>query len=400
MATKSTKSSKPTTKAVPGERAIVKELRPSDASDLQYMGSEPLFAIQPDENRRQAAFIIAFNWYSRFYGAKQAKEILIQYLDYNDRKDEARQLQRLDEKDVMTTYAWLARLSMRGLELTEVEIARIESEITRLKMCLSKPEVVQKVEDKPVATRPNIQEIMKDKARDAQGELEGLLDEFMGADLKLKTDGRVIGELSERNILPQHISMLVEIWQKKINEFTEVLDTKDKQLQEAYGHYNKTQIKQLIKFCEAIITDLKSYTSVKKAAAKPRARKAVPVEKIVAKLKYLKKFEDPATKLKLESISPTKLHGSSEAWVYDSAKRKVHHYIADDYSKTFTVKGNTLLGFDTTKSEVKTLRKPELLNEFMSVGKPSKRKLFSEIKAVATVPNGRFNDDMIILQAF
>jgi hypothetical protein len=210
----------------------------------------------------------------------------------------------------------------------------------------------------------------------------------------------VIGVLSERNILPQHISMLVEVWQKKVKEFTEVLDTKDKQLQEAYGHYTKTQIKQIIKFCEAIIKDLNSYSTVKKATAKPRARKAVPVEKIVAKLKFLKKFEDAATKLKLESISPTKLHGASEAWVYDSGKRKLHHYLADEYSKTFTVKGNTLLGFDNAKSEIKTLRKPaEQLKEIMG-SKPAARKFFNDIKAVSTTPNGRFNDEMIILKAW
>jgi hypothetical protein len=102
----------------------------------------------------------------------------------------------------------------------------------------------------------------------------------------------------------------------------------------------------------------------------------------------------------LVSISPIKLHGASEAWVYDSAKRKLHHYIADDYSKAFTVKGNTLLGFDTAKSEVKTLRKPaEQLKEIMG-SKPAARKYFNDIKAVATASNGRFNENMIILKAF
>jgi hypothetical protein len=401
MATKSTKSSKTTTKAVlPKERVIVKEFKPSDL-DIKYMGSEPLFAVQPDPDRRQIVFMISFNWYSRFYGAKQAKEIFIQYLEYNDRKVEAKQLQRLDEKEIMTTYAWLARLSMRGLELTEIESGRIEAEIQRLITSLSKPEdITRTVEEKPVTTRPNVQEIMRDRAREAGGEFEGIFDEFLEADQKLDINGRVIGVLSERNILPQHISMLVEVWQKKVTEFTEVLDTKDKQLQEAYGHYTKTQIKQIIKFCEAIIKDLNSYSTVKKATAKPRARKAVPVEKIVAKLKFLKKFEDAATKLKLESISPTKLHGASEAWVYDSGKRKLHHYLADEYSKTFTVKGNTLLGFDNAKSEIKTLRKPaEQLKEIMG-SKPAARKFFNDIKAVSTTPNGRFNDEMIILKAW
>jgi hypothetical protein len=114
----------------------------------------------------------------------------------------------------------------------------------------------------------------------------------------------------------------------------------------------------------------------------------------------LKTFKDTATKLDLISIHPTKLHGASEAWVYDTAKRKLHHYIADDYSKAFTVKGNTLLGFDTAKSEIKTLRKPaEQLKEVMG-SKPAARKYFNDIKAVATTPNGRFNEGMIILKAF
>jgi hypothetical protein len=401
MATKSTKSSKTTTKAVvPGERIIVKEFKPSDL-DIKYMGSEPLFAVQPDSDRRQIAFMIAFNWYSRFYGAKQAKEIFIQYLEYNDRKVEAKQLQRLDEKEIMTTYAWLARLSMRGLELTEIESGRIEAEIQRLITTLSKPEDITKVvEEKPVATRPNVQEIMKERAREAGGEFEGIFDEFLEADQKLDINGRVIGVLSERNILPQHISMLVEVWQKKVKEFTEVLDTKDKQLQEAYGHYTKTQIKQIIKFCEAIIKDLHSYSTVKKATAKPRARKAVPVEKIVKNLKYMKVFEDTAAKLKLESISPTKLHGASECFLYDSSKRKLIYLIADEYSKTFTVKGNTILGFDSAKSEVKTIRKPTILNDLMKAGKPASRKFFTDLTTVGTAPTGRMNDEMIILKAW
>ena len=159
-------------------------------------------------------------------------------------------------------------------------------------------------------------------------------------------------------------------------------------------------MRNTIKFIEQVLSDLNSYISIKKANKTPRKRKAVPVEKIVAKLKYLKEFKDPANKLDLISVHPTKLHGASEAWVYDTAKRKLHHYIADEYSKTFTVKGNTILGFDTNTSEIKTLRKPgEQIKEVMG-SKPAARKYFKDIKAVGTTPNGRFNENMIILKAF
>jgi len=46
------------------------------------------------------------------------------------------------------------------------------------------------------------------------------------------------------------------------------------------------------------------------------------------------------------------------------------------------------------------LRKPgEQIKEIMG-SKPVARKYFKEIKAVSTVPNGRFNENMIILKAF
>jgi hypothetical protein len=289
-------------------------------------------------------------------------------------------------------------MELRGLSLTEHEELTLANEINRLLKLVHKPEE-EKVEVE-APSRLNIQEILKVKARDAAGELEGLFDEFITSGAPTKHTLRPIDEVAKKNVMPQHISLLTEVWKKKQNEFEELLKGVDKQLVEGYSHLTKTQIKNILKFIEQVLNDLNSYISVKKAAKAPRARKAIPVEKIVSKLKYLKTFKDAVNKLDLISISPVKLHGASEAWIYDSAKRKLHHYLADDYSKAFTVKGNTLLGFDTTKSEVKTLRKPaEQLKEVMG-SKPAARKYFNDIKAVSTTPNGRFNEHMIILKAF
>ena len=49
---------------------------------------------------------------------------------------------------------------------------------------------------------------------------------------------------------------------------------------------------------------------------------------------------------------------------------------------------------------MKTLRKPtEQLKEVMG-SRPAARKYFKDIKAVAAIPNGRFNEAMVILKAF
>ena len=379
----------------------VKTLNPRDP-DTEYLGPEPMFAVQPDPDRRRVALMRSFTWYGRFYGKKDAKEFLSQYLDLRERPQEAKIMRKIDEKECINTLAWLARMELRGLELSETESDTLQNEIKRLLETIHKPQIIEQsatgAPDTPA--RPNIQEILKDKAREAGGELEGLFDEYITSGAGSKHTLRPIDEVAKKNVMPQHISLLTDVWKKKLNEIEEVLKGTDSQLVQGYNHLSKTQLKNIVKFIELVIGDLNSYISVKKAAKAPRARKAVPVEKIVAKLKYLKTFKDTASKLDLLSISPIKLHGASEAWVYDTAKRKLHHYIADDYSKTFTVKGSTLLGFDTAQSEVKTLRKPaEQIKEVMG-SKPAALKYFKDINAVSTTPIGRFNDAMIILKAF
>lgn len=383
------------------DHSQVKALNPKNP-DTKYMGDEPLFVIQPDSDRRTSALSNAFSWYNWFYGKKDAKELLCQYLELSNRTAEGKILRRVADNEFINTYGWLGRMKLRGLELTEHEESSLENEIARLTKAFHKPEVkesqtsVVKTEVEAPA-RPNIQDILRDKAKEAAGELESVFDDFI---LNGKASAKTMDVVARFNVMPQHISLITEIWKRKQNEFTELQGGLDKQLNEGYNYLTKIQVRNILKYIDSVLTDLNAYISVKKASKAPRKSKPVPVEKIVSKLKYMKTFKDVATKLDLVSISPVKLHGASEAWVYDTAKRKLHHYIADDYSKSFTVKGNTILGFDTSKSEIKTLRKPgEQIKEVMG-SKPAARKFFGDIKAVATTPNGRFNENMIILKAF
>ena len=385
-------------KASKNDAIEVKELKPKDP-DLKYFGAEPSFAIQPTAENRLGILQRSFNWYNRFYSRKDAKEFVAHYLDFAGEKEKAKKIRTVPDNTIPTTLGWLARIKLRGLDLTEQESLRLQTEISRV---LEVAKVVAKQE--PVtakeSVRPNLQEIMKEKAREAGGEIEGLFDVYLKDGAKSTFTVKVIDEVAKLNVLPQHISIVIDPWNKKREEFEAVLEGNDDQLKEGYSQFTKTQVKNILKYIDQVISDLNSYVTIKKTSRAPRARKAVPVEKIVAKLKYLKTFKDEATKLDLVSLHPTKIHGASEAWVYDTAKRKLHHYIADEYSKTFTVKGNTLLGFDNRQSEIKTLRKPAEQLKEITGSKPAARKFFKEIKSVATTPNGRFNENMIILKAW
>ena len=390
------------------DHSQVKALNPRDA-DQKYMGDEPLFAEQPMPENRGSAIARSLNWYHRFYSKKDARDMLATYLDFHDRVADGKVMRKVDDAEFrLPTFAWLSRMVLRGLDLTEHEMLALENEITRLLQTIHKPEVkgvsqfgkTTKSPDQVATAKSNIQETMREKAREAAGELEGLFDEYFLAGSPTKHSLRPMDEVSKKNVLPHHISMITEVWTKKLNEMKELLEGKDAQLVQAYAHYSKQQIKNTIKFIELVLSDLNSYISVKKAAKAPRARKAVPVEKQVAKMKFMKAFKDPAMKLDLISVSPVKLHGCSEAYLYDTQLRKLTYLVADDYSKTLTVRGTTILGFDSAKSQTKTLRKPaEQLKEIMG-SKPAGRKFFESIKSVGITPKGRSNERTIIVKAW
>lgn len=369
----------------------IKELHPRDA-DAKYIGPEPQF----DPNAVSTTWDLAkaFNWYNHFYDNKDAKEFIAQYLDVAGKQQVAKTIRRVNDRHVVPTYGWLARCIVRGSVVDNDTLAKLQTEIDRL-VALVQPEV--SVELTLVSNRPNVQEIMRERTLQVGGELEGLWDEYLknGAG---KEGIKAIDLLSQRNILPQHVHLLASAWQNKLDEYNEVVSGKDEQLNEAYERFGKIQLRNIVSAIETVIRDLNAYIGMKKAGKKPRAKKAVPVEKVVRKLKYLKSFK--LEKLELESISPTKLHNCSEAWVYDTKKRKLHHYVADEYTKSLSVKGNALLGFCTKESQIKTLRKPEEQIKVIMGSKPVARKFFDGIKAVSTTPNGRFNANMIILRAF
>lgn len=389
------------------DTSVVRALDPKDP-DTKYMGTEPVFMTQPDNGSRRVNLVQSFNWYTRFYGRKDAKELLCQYLDLTNKTEKAKLVKKVDEREFNITVCWLARMSLRGLILNEEEQTKLTNEIERLikqvdvkntkvsKTGGAKPEQKEKE-----SNRPNVQELMRERASEAAGDLEGMLDDYVKAGAKASHTFRPIDYVAKHNVLPQHIPIIVSVWKKKLSEFEEVVKGQDAQLVQAYNHYTKTQIKNFIKFIEQVLSDLNSYINVKKASKAPRKRKPVPVEKQVAKFKFLKEFKDAASKLELISLHPVKLHGASECYLYDTAKRKLIYLVADEYSKTFSIKGNAVLGFDNSKSQTKTLRKPkEQLNEILKLGKPAGRKFFSEIRAVATTPNGRSNENIIILKAW
>ena len=366
------------------------------SQDAGY-GPEPQWKEQPPEDQRISAMTRMFNWYNYHYGKKEAKDCIVDWLARNERAAEAKEFNRIPEAAVHKIgIGWVCRANLLGLVLTDTEVATINATISDyIAAGRSVKEVVEVAE--VAVVRPNIQDRLREKMSEAAGELEGMYDEMILAGGKMSADYKPISLLRSLNVAPQLIGTVKQVWERRLEELQAVAAGKDADLAEGYAHYGKLQVRNFIKFAEQVIADCGSYVQIKKSEKKPRAKKAVPPEKVVARFKYAREFAE----LKLKSESATKLVGASEAWLYDSAKRKLIHVVADTHLGTFTVKGSAIVGFDPATTVQKTLRKPaEQIKSITSVGKPAARKAFKEIKATEVKFNGRGNNNLIILKTY
>lgn len=360
-------------------------------------GPEPQWKDQPNPDERVSQLTRMFNWYNYYYSKKEAKDCIVDWLARTNRTKESQAFNRIPEGSLWSMgMGWLCRANLLGLVLTEAESNRINEYITEsIEAHKSVKEVVAVAE--VAVAKPNIQDRLREKAQEAAGELEGMYDEMIVSGGKMSADYKPISLLRSMNVSPNHLGPIKTVWENRLQELKEVVAGKDSDLAEGYGHWGKLQVRNFIKFAEQVIADCGSYVQIKKSEKKPRAKKAVPPEKIVAKFKYLREFEE----LKLKSESATKLVGASEAWLYDTAKRKLIHVVADSHLGTFGVKGSAIVGFDPAQTTQKTLRKPaEQIKSITSVGKPAARKAFKDIKATEVKFNGRGNDNLIILKTY
>ena len=374
----------------------IKRLNPKGA-ETKYIGFEPEWKFQPTSETRVSAFAAAFKWYNYHYGKKDAKEMLCQYLEHNSRKTDAKKMRGIPDSQIRITPAWVCRMTLIGLELLEHEQCIIDEQISE--MLKSKQEVRKSQEEKDDDTavqKLTIQDHLREKVSECCGELEGMFDDFVVSGAKMSADFSPIKLMRGLNISPNMTGIVSAVWELRLAEFNEVLEGIDPDLVEGYSHLNKNQLKQCAKFCETVINDCNSYVQLKKVERKPRAKKAVSPEKLTRKFKFMKEFEE----FGLKSESVTKLVGASEAWLYDTAKRKLVHVIADSHIGTFTVKGSAIVGFDALATVQKTLRKPAEQIKLVMGSKPTARKEFEGIKSTETKFTGRGNENMIILRAW
>ena len=249
---------------------------------------------------------------------------------------------------------------------------------------------------KSTVAQPSIQDRVRDAAYRMTEELEDAIEGFQIDPENFDPKAfKVLNLLKGKEVKAAHARVIKTLYSKDLAELEELASGKaDEQLREGYSHRTKKQIKSLIAFYQEIMSACDMLSQEAKVNRKPRAKKSVPAEKLVAKLKFMKSNEP----LKLVSINPTDIIGTKELWVFNIKTRKLGRYVASEFND-LGVKGTTITGFDEFKSIQKTVRKPEeKLKEFKAAGKVQLRKFLDDINATDTKMNGRINEDTILLK--
>jgi hypothetical protein len=282
-----------------------------------------------------------------------------------------------------------------GFVPTPDEQAKLDAMLTEI---LTEKQAAQaETSAEPDVPRVTIQDRLREKVSECAGELDGMFDEFVINGAKMSADYKPVSLIRSMNVAPQMVSTLSDIWKRKLTEFEQAVTGKDAQLAEGYGFLSKVQLRNAVKFCETVINDCGAYVQIKKVERKPRQARAVPPEKKAAKFKICAEFAE----LKLRSLPASSLVDKTEAWLYDTKKRKLIHIVADEYARVFTVKNNAIIGFSTAETQQKTVRKPsDTLKALQAAGKPAARKLFKDIKTTETAFNGRGTENLVILKSW
>ncbi len=375
--------------------ARVKALNPRNP-DTKFMGQEPTWEVQPRPELRTGLMSAAFTWYNYFYNKKDARDMIVSYLEHHNRKADIKRLRGVSDSTIVLTAAWVCRMSMVGLELTETELEKLHLLLEKI-MGSRQQELAEVDPDAASAVKLTIQDRLREKVVECAGELEGMFDDFIASGAKMSADWKPIAQIRGMNVAPQMVKDIAEVWQRKLPEFEAVVAGRDADLTEAYSHLSKIQMRNVIKFCEAVISDCGAYVQIKKVERKPRAVKSIAPEKRAAKFKHQTEFAE----LKLKGLAAANLVEKTEAWLYDTKKRKLIHVVADSHVGTFTVKSNSIIGFSTVESQQRTVRKPaDILKAMSAAGKPAARKIYKDLTTAETVFNGRGTENLLILKAW
>lgn len=329
----------------------------------------------------------AMNYYNSAYESKDKRKWVLNYVG----KTNAKKLEDVADHHFIQLGA-VIRLKEREQYLAEKEVNFIDKKINELYKLAKGEKKTSSIKGEDTApAKPviSIQDRMAMNASTHAAEFDGMIDEFITAN----KDPDFASYLKANNVSPQVSKIIPKFYQRTIDELNEAIEGKDEQLVEGYSNFTKARLKKLLKHYEAIVDACTQQAVSAKAIKKPRARKEKPAAVIAKNMKYLNEFPE----LGIKSEVPPKIVGASEVWIYNTKYKKIQVYRAEGDGK-LSVKGTSIIGYSVADSGGKTLRKPEVVKDYVNMTKRTFAQEFKALKTKEAAVNGRINADCIILK--
>ncbi len=357
--------------------------------DRRIGGNEPkLIGTVPDYKKAQA-----YSWYNNYKDSKDLKGYFIKYYENTKGKtkkvDKKLEVLKLSKDTEFQTIGALGRMITNGLIPSDDSIQFIQKTVDRIVEKYSS--VMEDKKEDVTLNRPSVQENIREKTRDTIGDLECAIDEFVTG--KFSSKFTMNKFITSNNVKKPYLKEIVAYYNKLKDELEQAILKKDEQLNEAYAWIGKRDMKKYLDFVNDIIRESAFKLTEVDTTKKFRKKKPKTPEKLVSRLKFLSEFVD----LKLNSIDPTKIIGSSLLVCYNTKNRKISVYNSDS-AHGLSVKGSAIINYDKTNSMTFTLRKPEAMLPKFSI--PKTRVISNackEIRGKKSTPNGRINKYTILL---
>lgn len=349
-------------------------------------GNEPTI----DVDNYNVSIGSALTWYTEHATEKQLLKYAIEYLVKKECKAGVLAVNKASDYEIRQ-LGIICRLANNEQPLSDKHIQFITDTVDTL---VRKYKVVKEKKVELVEAPSNvisIQQRMEEKAHDLAAEIDAEIDDFV---MNKSSTFSTKNYLLANSVAAPIAKRIGEFYVDQLDEIREAIAGDDDQLVEGYSNFTKRELKKFADFIDGIITDCQQQVQTAKATRAPRKRKEVPASKQVAKMKFMKEFAE----LELKSVNPANIIGSSEVWIYNTKYRKVTVYRAEN--GTVAVKGTTIIGFSVKESQTLMLRKPEEFFKGLSLGKRALSNAMKKLTTKPTVPNGRINEECIILGAF
>lgn len=353
----------------------------------------------------------AFTWYSLNCDQKQAKRFVVDYLEEVGRKEDLKKVNALSDLKVfvyMSSACWLSRMWSNGItfsnpqkwtDMFERNLARLYSKAEEMSDAEAMRKPTQKMK------RPVIDGVRSPAEQRFDSYLKLLNEAVDAIDVygKDKLDPRytIYPKLKDASLEPEYVK-------DAIAEIGEIEESLAAAIREPEGADRReiAAIRRRKEVASSIVQELKAFLSSSGKPAKgepaepkvrkPRRKKPVSVEKLVSRMKFLEKDDE----LGIASIDSTKVVGAQELWVYNVKYATLTVYKSANESG-LGIRGTTLLNFDETSSVAKKIgrKAKEVTAEVVGCGKVQLRKVMTDIKSTPTKPNGRINENTVLLRA-